>query len=144
MKDTIKDIQCEMACVLKHWHTLSKLRIFLYHYLSYKTGCLWDIMIHNVPNVLIHNYPMWCHDHDWNLERAILLTLSHVDLFLKHPMTYICPRDLSPSTTSHHAQKLIYHCMLIVFPGMALLQILSLSPFYVTVFSFFSSGLWLL
>ena len=48
---------------------------------------------------------------------CVLLTLKGhlVDLgpcwhFFKHPMTYICPQ----STTSHHAQKLIYHCVLIV------------------------------
>ena len=37
-----------------------------------------------------------------------MLTLNHVDLYLKHPMTYSCPQ----STTLHHAQKLIYHCAL--------------------------------
>ena len=31
----------------------------------------------------------------------------------KHPMTYIC----SQSTTSHHAQKLIYYCVMTVFPA---------------------------
>ena len=33
--------------------------------------------------------------------------------FFKHPKTCICPQ----STTCHHVQKLIYHCVLIVFPG---------------------------
>ena len=45
--------------------------------------------------------------------RAILLTLNHADLFLKHPVIYIYPQNKA----SQHAWKLIYHCLLIVFPG---------------------------
>ena len=49
---------------------------------------------------------------------AILLTLNHVDSFLKHRMTDVCPQSIA----SQYARKLIYHCLLangvlIVFPG---------------------------
>ena len=48
----------------------------------------------------------------WKL-RGHLLNLEPCNFCFKHPMTYIC----SQSTTSHHAQRLICHCVLTVFPG---------------------------
>ena len=44
-----------------------------------------------------------------------LVDLEPCWYFYKHPITYICPQ----STTSHHSQKLLHHCMLKVFPGKA-------------------------
>ena len=61
-----------------------------------------------LPSNLVESYAI-CNES----YRAILLTLNHVNSFLKHPMTYNCPQR----TTNHHAQELIYHCLLIVFPG---------------------------
>ena len=41
------------------------------------------------------------------------MTLNHFYFILEHPITYIC----SQNTISHQAQKLIYHCVLTVFPA---------------------------
>ena len=41
-------------------------------------------------------------------------TVACTILLFKHPMTYIC----SQHTTSHNAQKLIYHCVLTVWPAL--------------------------
>ena len=48
-----------------------------------------------------------------NALKGNLIDLEPCCFLSKHPVTYICFQ----STTSHHEQKLIYHCVLTVFPA---------------------------
>ena len=52
-------------------------------------------------------------DFGWGFKESSCWPWTILTILLKYIHWHICPQ----STTSHHAQKYIYHCVLIVFPG---------------------------